>query len=212
MTNKGSRDEILNRIRETVMRRAEQSHATDYQSGDVFMPVKDGLGTFIQELEAVGGKCFVAQSEDELLQMLAELYHDRGFGSLYCKDEKLVTTISKVNIKLTNSEEDFENMQAGITRCECLVARTGSVVVSSATGPGRQMHAYPPVHIVIADEAQLVSYPDEALRLIQQKYGNDLPSAISFITGPSRTADIEKTLVMGAHGPKELFIFVQQKP
>ena len=210
MTNQGSRDEILNRIRETVVRRPKQAYTTGYQSDDIFMPVKDALGTFIEELEAVGGKCFVAQSEDELLQMLTELYHDRGFGSLYCKDEKLVTTISKMNIKLTNSEDDFENMQAGVTRCECLVARTGSVLVSSATGPGRQMHAFPPVHIVLADESQLVAYPGDALRLLQQKYGNNLPSAISFITGPSRTADIEKTLVMGAHGPKELYLFLTE--
>ncbi len=212
MTNQGSRNEILNRIRETVARRPEQTHITDYQSDEIFMPVQESLTTFIEELEAIGGKCFVAQSEDELLQKLAALFHTRAFGSLYCKDQKLTTLISKVNIKLSNSIEDFENMEAGVTRCECLVARTGSVVVSSATGSGRQMHAFPPVHIVIADQGQLVSYPDDALRLMQEKYGNDLPSTISFITGPSRTADIEKTLVMGAHGPKEFFIFVQQKP
>jgi L-lactate dehydrogenase complex protein LldG len=103
-------------------------------------------------------------------------------------------------------------MEAAITRCECLVARTGTVVVSSATGPGRQMHAFPPVHIILAEESQLVSYLDDALLYLQQKYRNNLPSAVSFITGPSRTADIEKTLVMGAHGPKELFIFVRQMP
>jgi L-lactate dehydrogenase complex protein LldG len=46
------------------------------------------------------------------------------------------------------------------------------------------------------------------LRLIRKKYEDGFPSLISFITGPSRTADIEKTLVMGAHGPKELYVFL----
>jgi L-lactate dehydrogenase complex protein LldG len=212
MTNQGSRDEILARIRETIARRPEQVHETDYQSEDIFMPVQDGLSTFIQELEAVGGKCIVAQSEEDLQQKLTAFYHDRGFSSLFCRDASLTTQLRQLPIKLTNNANDFENMEAGITRCECLIARTGSVVVSSATGPGRQMHAFPPVHIVLAEESQLVSFPDEAIQYLQQKYGNNLPSAISFITGPSRTADIEKTLVMGAHGPKELFIFVRQMP
>ena len=104
-----------------------------------------------------------------------------------------------------------EQMQAGITTCEYLVARTGSVIVSTATSNGRKMHAYSPVHVVIAREEQLVAQLEDALILLQEKYKSDLPSAITVITGPSRTADIEKTLVMGAHGPKELIIFVQRR-
>jgi len=212
MTDQGSRDEILNRIRETVARRPGQLHPTDYQSDVVFMPVDHSLTTFINELVAVGGKCIVVQSEVELLRQLAELYHERGFSSLFCKDDVLFDRLKNCSVSLTRKEEDFADMEAAITRCECLVARTGSVVVSTATGQGRQIHAYPPVHIILADESQLLNYPDDALRFIQQKYGSNLPSSISFITGPSRTADIEKTLVMGAHGPKELFIFVRQMP
>jgi L-lactate dehydrogenase complex protein LldG len=57
----------------------------------------------------------------------------------------------------------------------------------------------------------LVDYLQDALEAVQQKYSRDFPSAVTVITGPSRTADIEKTLVLGAHGPKELVIFVEQK-
>jgi L-lactate dehydrogenase complex protein LldG len=53
-----------------------------------------------------------------------------------------------------------------------------------------------------------VDYPEDALVAMQEKYGNSLPSTISTITGPSRTADIEKTLVLGAHGPKEFIVFL----
>jgi L-lactate dehydrogenase complex protein LldG len=101
-----------------------------------------------------------------------------------------------------------ETIEAGITGCEYLIAHTGSVMVSSAQKGGRQMFVYPPVHIVIARKSQLVGYLEEAYSGIQQKYKNSLPSHIALITGPSRTADIEKTLVMGAHGPKELWVLV----
>jgi L-lactate dehydrogenase complex protein LldG len=64
------------------------------------------------------------------------------------------------------------------------------------------------VHIVLAYTSQLVLDLKDGFKLLKKKYGNNIPSLISTITGPSRTADIEKTLVLGAHGPKELFVFL----
>jgi len=60
----------------------------------------------------------------------------------------------------------------------------------------------------LAHVSQLVDYPEEAYLAIQKKYGDSLPSSVTTITGPSRTADIEKTLVLGAHGPKEFLVFL----
>ena len=70
------------------------------------------------------------------------------------------------------------------------------------------MFVYPPVHIVIARKNQLVGYLEEAYSGIHEKYNDNFPSQIALITGPSRTADIEKTLVLGAHGPRELRVFI----
>jgi L-lactate dehydrogenase complex protein LldG len=67
---------------------------------------------------------------------------------------------------------------------------------------------YAPIHICIAYTKQLVYDVKDALQLIKSKYGNNLPSLISFATGPSRTADIEKTLVVGVHGTKEVYCFL----
>jgi len=88
------------------------------------------------------------------------------------------------------------------------VARTGSVVVSSAGDSGRSMNVFPPIHLVLANSDQLVQFPEDALVAVQSKYKNNFPSTVTTITGPSRTADIEKTLVLGAHGPKELVVFL----
>ena len=80
-------------------------------------------------------------------------------------------------------------------------------MVSSGLLSGRRMFSFPEIHIVIAAASQVVTEIKDALRGIQKRYASDLPSQISIISGPSRTADIEKTLVMGAHGPKELYVF-----
>ena len=73
---------------------------------------------------------------------------------------------------------------------------------------GRRLSIYPPVHIVLAYTSQIVLDIKDGLKLLKEKYEGSLPSMISNVTGPSRTADIEKTLVLGAHGPKELFVFL----
>lgn len=70
------------------------------------------------------------------------------------------------------------------------------------------MFVYPPLHIVIAKKEQLVDYLEKAYSGISERYAENLPSQIAIITGPSRTADIEKTLVLGAHGPRELRVFL----
>jgi L-lactate dehydrogenase complex protein LldG len=101
-----------------------------------------------------------------------------------------------------------KNMEVGITGCEYLVAQTGSALVSSAQGGGRQMNIFPQFHIIIAKTNQLVATLEDAYSLIQEKYTERLPSQIALVTGPSRTADIEKTLVLGAHGPRELWVMI----
>jgi L-lactate dehydrogenase complex protein LldG len=95
-----------------------------------------------------------------------------------------------------------------ITGCDALVARTGSIVLSSAQQQGRTASVYAPVHICIAYTSQLVADVDNALSLLQVNHPKGLPSLISFAGGPSRTADIEKTLVTGVHGPREVFCYL----
>ena len=95
-----------------------------------------------------------------------------------------------------------------ITSCEFLVARTGSIVISSRQTSGRRLAVFPSTHIVVAYTSQLVRDVKDALEGIKNKYGDQLPSMITTITGPSRTADIEKTLILGAHGTKEVYVFL----
>ena len=102
--------------------------------------------------------------------------------------------------------QELERCDAGITECDALVAQTGGVVVTSRSTGGRALSILPPHHVVIAQREQLVADLPDAFAFLQQKYAPDFPSMISFITGPSRTGDIERILVLGAHGPKKLTI------
>ncbi len=103
---------------------------------------------------------------------------------------------------------ELESCDAGVSECDALVAQTGSVLVTNRSAGGRALSVLPPHHVVIARREQLVADLPAAFALLKQKYSGNYPSMISFITGPSRTGDIERILVLGAHGPKRLTIFL----
>ena len=212
-TTSSSRDAILSKIEAARNRRSAAFSSFIAGSGnDIYEPVEpDAVACFKKELEAVNGQCILCDNEKDLYSKLKDFVMERAFPSVFSRDRQILSRLEENDIPFSNKDIDFENMSAGITCCEFLIARTGSVMVSSASSFGRQMHIFPPVHIVLATVAQLKDYLEDALTALQQKYQGNLPSAITTITGPSRTADIEKTLVLGAHGPKEFIVFISKK-
>lgn len=110
------------------------------------------------------------------------------------------------------SKHDLERCDAGISGCDCLVAQTGGILVTSASAGGRALSVLPPHHVVIASRSQLVGDLSDAFDLLRKSHPS-IPPFVSFITGPSRTGDIERILVLGAHGPKKLTVLlVDEEP
>ncbi len=103
---------------------------------------------------------------------------------------------------------ELESADAGITGCECLVTQTGSILITAASSGGRALSVLPPHHVVIAHRSQVVADLSEALAVAKTSHQGKEPAFLSFITGPSRTGDIERILVLGAHGPKHLTVIL----
>lgn len=101
---------------------------------------------------------------------------------------------------------ELESCDAGISECDALIAQTGSVLVTSRSAGGRALSVLPPHHVVLARREQLLPDLPSAFSLLKTKYSTSYPSFMSLITGPSRTGDIERILVLGAHGPKKLTV------
>jgi len=175
-------------------------------NGDLVFPEpEDLLKTFVSELEEINGKAIVAKNTGEARDKLASTLTEKNIEELFCTDETLLKELK--DLPVTNDPGKFNSMKAGLTKCEALIARSGSVMVSSS-GSGRRMNVFPPVHIIWAYRKQLVPFISDAFAKLKENYGNNIPSQVSIVTGPSRTADIEKTLVMGAHGPRELIVMI----
>jgi L-lactate dehydrogenase complex protein LldG len=146
---------------------------------------------------------------------LAGLAHDRGWRRVALHGHPLVESAVRAlpcdayRVDAGGFDKDaLEGCDAGVTACEALVAQTGSVLVSSATCGGRALSVLPHVHVVVATADQVVPTLADALDAARGRHAGRLPSMLSFITGPSRTGDIERILVLGAHGPKELIVLL----
>jgi L-lactate dehydrogenase complex protein LldG len=164
---------------------------------------------FARRLLALNGQFVYAESREELAKYLQQAGDAVAPHRRFCLEPALQELLGACRFECRTSTSEWDRMELGISSCEALIAWSGSVVVSSAQNFGRTMTVYPPVHWVIARSSQLVETLGDALLLIQDRYRTTgLPSMISTITGPSRTADIEKTLVLGAHGPREFWVFL----
>jgi L-lactate dehydrogenase complex protein LldG len=221
------REKILARVREVLKTPAPLpgSH------GETHLPtLTKTISTARQWLPKVG------ESFEEQLALFAKNAAElKADFQLLASREELKTTLAKISVggnwkciashrgELTDSVsgalnlpicftdknyavDDLENCDAALTECEALVAQTGSVLVSAPSAGGRALSVLPPHHVVLARCEQLVADLPAAFELLLQKYAANYPSMISFITGPSRTGDIERILVLGAHGPKKLTI------
>lgn len=167
----------------------------------VYHPATEELEViFAEEFIKLQGKFAYCASEAELVQEIKTLIAQQKWTNIYCKEDKWAAHF--------NTTDDLAGCDISITSCECLIARTGSIVMSAALQNGRTASVYAPVHICIAYTSQLVYDVKNGLQLVKEKYLDGLPSLITFATGPSRTADIEKTLVTGVHGPKEVYLFL----
>lgn len=202
-----TRETILAKIRRALAQPVPLPFPKQDGGGELYAPAKDDLTVaFAQEFTRLLGKFAYAEHANDLIHQVRQLIAERGWKEVYCVEESLRTLLSPDG-GLTFSDQPLEMSDVSITSCEALVARTGSMVLSARTG-GRTTSVYAPVHICIALTSQLVFDVKDALQLLKTKYPEGIPSQVSFATGPSRTADIEKTLVVGVHGPKEVYCFL----
>ncbi len=168
-----------------------------------FQPQQQDLVVeFAEQFTALQGKFIFCMNEKELVEHFEKLCYQNQWTKIYCGEEKWKAVAGTKGL-----HADIASCEAAITSCELLVARTGSIVMSSVH-QGRIPSVYAPVHVCFAYSSQLVYDLKDGLNNLKNKYRQYLPSLITFATGPSRTADIEKTLVVGVHGPKEVYCFV----
>jgi len=203
MSNSTAKNNILKKIRMALAHPTPLPFPKSEGAESVFQPQQQDLVVeFAEQFTALQGKFVFCLDQKELVESFNKLCYQNQWTKIYCEEEKW-----KGIVPPNSSHNDIVSCEASITSCEFLIARTGSIVMSSVH-QGRIPSVYAPVHVCIATTSQLVYDLKDGLNGLKNKYRQYLPSLITFATGPSRTADIEKTLVVGVHGPKEVYCFV----
>jgi L-lactate dehydrogenase complex protein LldG len=210
MESQVARNKILKKIKQALKTPVTVPFPEQVSDTPIFIPTEQELAiSFAQKFTELLGKFIYCSDEAELVQQLKALIHTKKWEKVYSIESGWLDDMSEYHFDPVNTD-DLANCDVSITLCEHLVARTGTIVLSSQQLSGRASSVYAPIHICIAYTHQLVY--DITDSLVQFK--NELafmPSMISYATGPSRTADIEKTLVVGVHGPKEVYCFLVDK-
>ena len=203
-----SKENILKKIRKALSHSTPLPFPQSEGNQPVFPPLQQEIEVeFAEQFTKLQGKFIYCINQQELAFQLSSLVKKMDWHKVFClEDELLKAAGPQLSDRIVKT--GLADCDVSITGCECLVARTGTIVMSSAQPGGRSTSVYAPVHICIAYTHQLVYDIKDALHLVKNKYNNAMPSLITFATGPSRTADIEKTLVVGVHGPKEVYLFL----
>jgi L-lactate dehydrogenase complex protein LldG len=229
ISNNGDRHAILSRVKEALREEAPLKHPAQRSAGgepttahfrEWLPPVGAGIeerfSLFEKLSESLRTELIVCSDFADAATQITALAEAGTWKTLALHRGELIDTLTpflpeSLTLFPLQSDYDkdvFEACDAGLTECELLVAQTGSVCVTSRNSGGRVLSVLPPHHLVIARKSQLVTDLTEAYASLAAKYRENYPSMISFITGPSRTGDIERILVLGAHGPKRLTILL----
>jgi len=175
----------------------------------------DLVEMFELKFKALHGEFFLAENlekaGDQLSTIISALenkkcisYSSKILNNLFSKSSDLVQYFYILDEGNLNSN-DLASYEVGLTTADFLIARTGSIVLNSLSAGGRRISVLPPIHIVIATIGQIVYSLDD---IFNTEFLTKNWSYATIISGPSRTSDIEKQLVLGAHGPKKLIVIL----
>ncbi len=205
-----AKEKILKKVRQALIFKSKAMYANiDLETNIYTQPPAHEpiLETFARNFTQAQGQFIYCDNKFDFIDKLLTLIERKKYKNLQCWESDIQQHLKDSGIAFNYDVTQIEKAQVGITSCESLIARIGTILLSS-TKNGRAISIAPSTHIVVAYTSQVVMEMKDAMQVIKNKYGRNTPAMLSYVTGPSRTADIERTLVLGAHGPKELFVFL----
>ncbi len=165
--------------------------------------------SFRENLVAVGGNCIIVKDEKEAIGEISRIIASLKPNKIAVSDHEFFARnkhLFETDAQILENAAAWElfDCDLGITGAQFGIAETGTLVLESEKEFNRLASLVPPVHICLLEAANICRTLGETLEILQK----DLSRAVTFITGPSRTSDIELTLAIGVHGPAELYVIL----
>jgi L-lactate dehydrogenase complex protein LldG len=209
MEESTTKEKILKKIRDAIIYKIDNPFPkADYEKSIYNEPDENPDIAFATAFTKAGGKFVYCPDEKSAMINIKTLVNEKKLTNIFTFDPEIQSFLTIANIDFIKDARYLQSVNVGITYCEFLISRFGSIVISSLMKSGRRLPVFSDIHIVLAFSSQIVPGIKEALAGIKNRYGQNIPSMISIITGPSCTSEIENTFVTGVHGPREQYVFL----
>lgn len=209
MENITPKEKILKKIRAGLLYKKKNPFPDLDLESNVFRVDDDNLvNLFAQKITENSGHFIYCHNYYDFVDTYLSLVERDVFNHIVCLEPEIIKSLNETGINTDNLPGfNKEKPDAAISSCEALVARNGSILLSSLKNhrtPWINTH----VHIVLAFRSQLVYDIKDAFLILKNKYGSKLPSSLFFVSGPAKTADIEAKVILTSQGPEKVFVFL----
>ncbi|MBQ6083700.1 MAG: LUD domain-containing protein [Bacteroidales bacterium] len=214
LSERTNKEQILAKVREAVMAKDENIFSDVNMQADTWTPFKEEDGadfTFVERFKDNGGIFIYFESQQDFIEAMKQFVVENQWEPLCSTSMKMENIFKDSGIELCRDYTTKRKKTVSITDCECLVAHTGSVVVTDKCAGSRVAYSNADVLLVYASPNQIVASMKDAIKLLKDKYQNHRPTETVFINGASKSTEIDNQLVIGAQGIKQIALFLVEE-
>ena len=214
LSERTNKEQILAKVREAVMTKDENLFKDVNMQVDTWTPFKEEDGadfTFVERFKENGGIFVYFESKENFLDAMKQYVVENQWEPLCSTSKKMHEIFKDSGIVLSRDYTTKRKKIVSIIDCECLIAHTGSVVVTDKCAGSRAAYSNADVLLVFASPSQIVASMKDAIHLVKEKYGSDRPSETVIISGASKSTEIDNQLVIGAQGIKQIALFLVEE-
>ena len=214
LSERTNKEQILAKVREAVMAKDENLFKDVNMQVDTWTPFKEEDGadfTFVERFKDNGGIFVYFENKNDFIEAMKQYIVDNQWEPLCSTSMKMEAVFKDSGIELCCDYTTKRKKTVSITDCECLIAQTGSVVVTDACAGSRASFSNADVLLIYASPSQIVASMKDAIKLLKERYHNKKPSETVIISGPSKSTEIDNQLVIGAQGIRQIALFLVEE-
>lgn len=211
-----NKEQILAKVRSAILEKDEKQSIDVNLQDDTWVPFKEEDGnefTFIERFKENGGIFMYFETIENFKEAIKQFVEENNWSPLLSTSPKIKEILADTDVIISDEYKDISRKKnVSLIDCECMIAQTGSILVSDVTAGSRAAYSFADVLIILAFPSQIVGKTKDAFWMIKEKYGDNPPSGMTIISCASRNTEIEDTLVMGAFACKQLALFLVDEP
>ena len=214
LSERTNKEQILAKVREAVMAKDENLFKDVNMQADTWTPFKEEDGadfTFVERFKENGGIFIYFESKESFIEAIKQYIVENQWQPLCSTSMKMEAIFKDSGIELSRDYTTKRKNIVSIIDCECLIAHTGSVMVTDTCAGSRAAYSNADTLLIYASPSQIVASMKDAIKLLKDKYKNHRPTETVFINGASKSTEIDNQLVIGAQGIKQIALFLVEE-